>query len=50
MNIILSTYKIKIIPIYSDEFLHFDYINNYIRYDFKNKEGIKIRDRIETIS
>ena len=45
-TVILNTYKIIIIPIYSDELLYFDYINNYIDYDFKLFDGISITDRL----
>ena len=43
---ISKTYKITVIPIYTDDLLHFDYINNYINYDFKTKKGPKIQDRV----
>lgn len=43
---ILKSFGITVIPIYSDEFLYFDYINNYINYDFKkNKLNVKLTDR-----
>lgn len=45
-TVILNTYKIIVIPIYSDELLYFDYINNYIDYDFKKFDGISITDRL----
>ena len=44
---IFKTFGITVIPIYSDEFLYFDYINNYINYDFKkNKLNVKLTDRL----
>lgn len=45
-KIILNSFGITVIPIYSDEFLYFDYINNYINYDFKkNRLNVKFTDR-----
>ena len=46
LNIILNKYNITIIPIYSDELLHFNYINNFLNYNFANKTGPKISDRL----
>ena len=43
---VLNKYNITIIPIYPDELLHFNYINNFLNYNFANKTGPKISDRL----